>query len=199
MKDIAIIILAAGMSSRMRGSDKLLEKVDTKPILHQITKMAASTDCPVFVALPKASHQRLAALAGLAVTQVEVENADQGISASIRTSISILPQSTKGAMIILADMPDLTLADLRLLLGCFASNPDQVIRATDISGTPGHPTIFPARLFSELTQLSGDTGARDMLKTETVLNVPLPDRHATKDLDTPEQWLAWRKANPFRN
>lgn len=183
----------------MGGSDKLLEKVDNKPILRHITAVATSTACPVFVALPAASSQRLKALAGLAVTQVEVEDAGQGMSASIRAGIGVLPKSATGAMMVLADMPDLNRADLALLLDRFAANPDRVIRATDTTGEPGHPVIFPARLFSDLMKLSGDAGARDMLISETIITVALPGRHATTDLDTPEQWLAWRRANPLRN
>jgi len=199
LKDVAILILAAGASSRMRGSDKLLEKVDTKPILHQIAAMAVATGCPVFVALPVASPNRLGAVSGLAVTQLEVEDADLGLSASIRAGIGVLPKPTKGVMLMLADMPDLTRTDLLYLLDAFTHNPDQVIRASDITETPGHPIIFPARLFPDLMRLTGQHGARAILSAETVRHIPLPDQHATNDLDTPEQWLAWRKANPFRN
>ena len=41
---------------------------------------------------------------------------------------------------------------------------------------------------------TGDDGARDLLKGETVTSVPLPGDHATLDLDTPEAWARWRKA-----
>jgi CTP:molybdopterin cytidylyltransferase MocA len=40
--------------------------------------------------------------------------------------------------------------------------------------------------------LNGDRGARIVLEGETVRVLPLPGRRAVTDLDTPEDWEAWR-------
>jgi CTP:molybdopterin cytidylyltransferase MocA len=59
---------------------------------------------------------------------------------------------------------------------------------------PGHPVLFPARLRPALLRLKGDQGARDILRTEAdqILPLPLPGSRAVTDLDTPEDWAAWR-------
>ena len=65
MKDVTIIIPAAGASSRMGGRDKLLEEVEGVPLLRRQVLRAAETGCEVIVALPPGGRARLAALAGL--------------------------------------------------------------------------------------------------------------------------------------
>jgi CTP:molybdopterin cytidylyltransferase MocA len=95
-------------------------------------------------------------------------------------------------MILLADLPDLETADLVGMCSAAARAPDAIWRAQDAAGMPGHPVIFPARLFPALTQVTGDTGERDALRGETVHRYRLPGTRATTDLDTPAAWAAWR-------
>ena len=55
--------------------------------------------------------------------------------------------------------------------------------------------IFPAAILPALRHLTGDSGARDILRTHPVRHVALPGLRATTDLDTPEAWAAWRARN----
>lgn len=61
-------------------------------------------------------------------------------------------------------------------------------------GTPGHPVVLPRRLFPSLLELRGDQGARALLaqEEESLRLIPLPGANATTDLDTAEDWAAWR-------
>ena len=52
--------------------------------------------------------------------------------------------------------------------------------------------IVPARLLPEMAALRGDTGARALMQSHPVRHVALPGRRAVTDLDTPEDWAAWR-------
>lgn len=191
----AILILAAGSSSRMRGADKLMEQVDGQPLIARMAQTALATGQPVHIALPPDRPLRRAALRGLPVTLIEVAAPQTGLSASLCAGVKSLPRDTP-VLILLADLPDLTTADLTTLLTAFAANPDALHRATSADGKPGHPVIFPPRFRPELERLEGDTGARDLLMRlagQTIL-IPLPGQHATTDLDTPEDWAAWRAA-----
>jgi CTP:molybdopterin cytidylyltransferase MocA len=97
-----------------------------------------------------------------------------------------------GLMILLADLPELETRDLLALAARFAAAPDKAWRATDAGGRPGHPVIVPARLLPALARVTGDAGARALLASEQVGHLCLPGKRATTDLDTPEQWTAWR-------
>lgn len=193
---LGIVLPAAGASSRMRGRDKLLEEIDGVPLLPRQAGMAAGTGVPVLVTLPPMATERAASLAALAKAGLEtrdVPDAAGGMSASLRVAAQwATEKALNGMMIVLPDMPDVTAADLRRIAALHGAYPDDVIRATDEAGGHGHPTLLPARLFAALGRLTGDTGAREILKGETIRPCPLDGCRATTDLDTPEAWAAWR-------
>jgi hypothetical protein len=83
----AILLLAAGSSSRMRGADKLLERVDGVPLLLRQARVALAAGVPVIVTLPGDRPARTAALAGLDLVTVPVPDAALGLSASIRAGV----------------------------------------------------------------------------------------------------------------
>lgn len=192
---LVILLLAAGASSRMRGGDKLLEEVAGAPLILTMARRARAV-APVVVALPGPDHPRAHALADIYATQIAVPDADEGMAASLRTGITALPATSTAVMILPGDMPELTEGDLRTMAHAWQQTPDQIHRATAADGTPGHPVIFPSRHFDDLQALTGDTGARAILSAHPVHPVALPDRHAITDLDTPEDWAAWRATRP---
>lgn len=189
-----ILILAAGSASRMFGGDKLLEPIDGQPQLTRITKAALATGCPVTVALPPDRPARNAALRDLAVAQLTVENAAEGMAASLRTGIAALPDGP--VLLLLADLPEITAADLHSFLTAWAVTPDLILRGCAQDGSPGHPVGFPGWARADLLTMQGDEGAKTVLKTHAgrLRLHPLPAAHATTDLDTPEDWAAWRAA-----
>lgn len=196
----AILILAAGKSSRMRGADKLLEKVDGQTLIRRQVLVALATGLPVWVALPPDIPQRAAAIQDLDCTLVHVGDADLGISRSIIAGNQAIPAHC--SMILwLADLPDVTSGDFQTLLTVAKSAPTSIVRATSGSGKPGHPVLFPKAIRAELANLSGDEGARAVLgrHVDATVFVPLPDQRALTDLDTPEDWSLWRANNPDRN
>ncbi|UWQ30315.1 NTP transferase domain-containing protein [Leisingera sp. M523] len=190
MTAITILLLAAGASSRMQGRDKLMEDVDGQPLLSLMCRRAALTGLPVFVTLPRETHPRAAAT-GSAIP-VPVPGADEGMAASIRCGIAALPNVTDAVMILPADMPDITTQDMLHLAAHFHGADSPVLRAASEDGIQGHPVLFPRRCFAALKTLNGDQGARSLLTSEPVQMVPLPKNHAVTDLDTPEDWAAWR-------
>lgn len=187
---ILILILAAGASTRMRGGDKLMEPVAGQPQLARIARAALETGAPVRVALPPDRPARAAVLKGLGVDRVTVTNADEGMAASIRAGLA----GWEGAVMILpADMPDLTAPMLHQMLAAHRAEPEAILRGAS-DDKPGHPVIFPADLLPALRRLHGDEGARSVIvgASPRLRLVALPGRAALTDLDTPEDWAAWR-------
>ncbi|MGB5558360.1 MAG: nucleotidyltransferase family protein [Paracoccaceae bacterium] len=191
---LAILILAAGFGTRMRGPDKLLQQVQGQPVLRHLAIQALALGLPVLATLPRdGATARRVALGGLAVAIVEVADPGAGMAASLAAGIAALPRDCTGVLLVLGDMPEVTTTDMAALAQEFAnSGGDTVVRAATATGVPGHPVVFPTRLFGVLAGLTGDRGARDVLATEQVQLVRLPGQHATLDLDTPEDWAQWR-------
>lgn len=188
-----ILLLAAGQSSRMGGIDKLTQEVEGEPLLRRSARRAVATGLPVTVTLPPDRPARHAALAGLPVIPCPVPDAALGLSRSLRAGLHSLPPDV-AVLMLLADLPDLTVEDLQTMARAYRETPDQILRATDAAGTPGHPVILPPWTRPDLMRLNGDNGARPILQRHVskLRLIPLPGRHATTDLDTPEAWAAWR-------
>lgn len=191
-----ILILAAGASSRMAPRDKLLETVGGQPLLARITRIALETGAAVTVALPPDRPLRHAAIAGLPVARVIVDAAKDGMAESLKAGLGAIPAG-RDVMMLLADLPEIDQADLQRMIAAHQANPDKILRATSQDGKPGHPVIFPSALRGELMELTGDAGARALLRdrANSITFIALPKDHATTDLDTPEQWESWRKSN----
>lgn len=190
---LTILILAAGASSRMQGRDKLLEQVEGQPLLARLARAAAETGQPVTVVLPPARPERKAALAGLPIQTVVAVTAHEGMAASLRCGVESLPPD-QDILLLLADLPEIGTEDLQALIRARMIHPGRILRASTAEGVPGHPVLFPAFMRPQLLSLSGDEGARSLLRApdQPVIMVPLPERRAITDLDTPEDWANWR-------
>ncbi len=196
MSDLPILILAAGQSRRMRGRDKLMEEVEGQPLIRRQADMARRvTTGPVLVALPVPPHPRYAALEGLDITPVPVPEAQEGMGASLRTGFAAMPPGAAAAMLLLADLPELTDDDLTTMLEAVdLQSGDLIWHAVTEDGQRGHPVVFSAALFACFAGLQGDTGAKTVVAAagKRVHHVPLPGQRARLDLDTPEEWADWR-------
>ncbi len=183
----------------MRGRDKLLETIDGVPLLRRQAQAArAVSDC-VLVALPPRPHPRYAVITDLDVVPINVPDAAEAMGASIRTAFAALPKGTDKAMLLLADLPEITPDDLRTVIATAQSHPQALIwRGATEDGKAGHPIVFDHRLFPDLTQLAGDGGGQEIVKAagNRVHLVRLPGQRARLDLDTPEDWDAWRAGRP---
>jgi molybdenum cofactor cytidylyltransferase len=194
---VHILILAAGSSSRMRGADKLMEKVGRLPLLRHVARIALATRVPVSVTLPPDALDRKQALLGLSLHVVEVPDAPLGMSRSLVRGIADISRRAgpeDGLMILPADMPGFSTAVLSDLISRFRAEPDLIFRGGTVAGQPGHPAIFPRDLWPALAQVTGDEGGRSVLQENQgrVRVIPLPGPMAILDLDTPEDWAAWR-------
>jgi len=191
MSSATVLLLAAGASSRMKGRDKLMEEVAGEPLLRVMARRAAKAG-PLRVTLPNGNDARAKALDGI---DCEIVPLPAGCTQSDSLAAGVKGLSGP-VLVVLADMPEVTAHDMHLLLALSQQAPKAILRAASKDGTPGNPVLFPADLLAELQTIKGDKGARDLLKTHQarVHLVPLPDRRALTDLDTREDWAAWRAA-----
>jgi len=194
---IEAVLLAGGRSTRMRGRDKLLEEVDGAPLLRlQAQRLVGADTDAVHVILPENMPKRLAALAELeGITPHVSKLTEEGMAGSIRAGLAACDPEADGILFVLGDMPDVSARDINAVISAF--DPDEnrtIIRACDSDGVPGHPVLFGRRFFESLATLSGDEGARRVIKAapECVVDVPTSGFGATTDLDTPESWEVWR-------
>ena len=191
------MLLAAGGASRMGAEHKLLLEVDGKPLLRRsVERLLASGIDELVVVLGARAAEIGATLDGAPVRIVENASWAEGMASSIRAGLQAVAPQADAALIALADMPEVDGALVDRLIAAF--DPEEgraIVRPLAASGRPGHPVLFGRRFFEALSALSGDQGAREVLREHAEFLVDLPtDTDAPEvDLDTPEAWEAWRQ------
>lgn len=195
---VPILILAGGASTRMRGRDKLMEEIGGEPLLRLMTRRALTVSDSVYVALRPDKPERLQALSGLPVEMVLAQAALEGLSGSLREGVAALPECP-AFMVLLADTPAVGATDMNAVLTARDAHPKaRIWRGATKDGKPGHPILFHSCLRPLFRRLQGDSGGEEIvkpLKDRTHL-VRFEDDRARRDLDTPEDWVAWRRGTP---
>jgi molybdenum cofactor cytidylyltransferase len=192
---IAGIVLAAGRSIRMRGPNKLLAEIDGVPLVRRVAAAAAAAGlAEIVVVTGHQGDQVAAALSGLPVRLVANPDFADGMSTSLRTGIAALRPGIEGALICLGDMPGLTPALVRRLAAAFAPKQKRDIVVPVHGGRRGNPVLIGARHFAAIRRVTGDLGARDIIKgdPDAVVEIKVDDDGAFLDLDTPEAIAEYR-------
>jgi molybdenum cofactor cytidylyltransferase len=182
----AAVVLAAGRSSRMEGTNKLLEEVGGVPMVRRVAQAAAGSRAdPVVVVTGHQSERVREALEGLPVTLVHNPDYADGLSTSLRAGLSALPGESDAALILLGDMPFIRPEDCdRVLAGL--SEEGALVAISTADGRRGNPVAWSSRLFPELRATEGDAGGRTLMSryADNVVNVEIGEAAST-DADTP--------------
>ncbi|MFH1794241.1 MAG: molybdopterin-binding/glycosyltransferase family 2 protein [Pseudomonadota bacterium] len=182
------VVLAAGRSSRMGGPNKLLARFQGEPLVRRVAESALASDAAgVTVVTGHQADRVRAALEGLGVSFVANPDFASGLASSLKAGIVSVPGDAAGALILLADMPQIEADDLDRLIDAFRrAGSRAIVRATH-NGKRGNPVILPRTVFGEIAHIEGDTGARHVVEAgiADVLDVEL-GRSASLDVDTPD-------------
>ncbi len=193
-KNPAAIVLAAGRSSRMGPTNKLLEPVEGTAMVRRVAEAAlGSRAAELIVVTGHQSDEVRAALDGLPVTAVYNPDYAAGLSSSLRAGLNALPAEADAALVLLGDMPLVTAAHCDALLG--ALNAETLIAIATHDGARGNPVAWSSALFSELRATTGDAGGRALLSTHVDATAMVEIGPAARsDADTPAALAAVRKA-----
>lgn len=178
------LLLAAGSGSRF-GSDKLLHPLaDGRPLaLAAAENLGAACDRTVAVLRP--GNDRLAAiLAGAGSEIIFAADAAHGMGHSLAAGV----RATAGAsgwLVALGDMPAIaptTVHAVAAALRCGAS-----LATPFHQGKRGHPVGFAHPWYTELTALTGDSGARALLAhhAAAIHRIDCDDAGCLRDIDRP--------------
>ncbi len=181
------ILLAAGRSTRM-GRDKLSLPYGEKTILHG--SLSPLKDSPliseIIVVVNRDSR--------LAIDQegctVAVNKDDHlGMSSSLRTGILAASPLTNAYIVCLADMPRITVGILASLIEAYAETGEGILLPT-YRGRDGHPVVLDVAYRERLLQITGDIGAKQIIRDDPdrVRRLPVDDAAVVLDIDTPADW-----------
>jgi molybdenum cofactor cytidylyltransferase len=180
---IAGLILAAGEGTRFGPEPKLLAELDGRPLLeHAVVAQCRVADLRRVVVV-------LGAHADAILPRVEFGRAEpvvcaqwaEGQAASLRFGLSHLREAEK-AIVTLGDEPLITSE----VIARFLREPPGT-RAT-YAGRPGHPVVLGREQIDALAGVTGDHGARDLLRGGRTIECG----ERARDVDTPEDLEAIR-------
>jgi molybdenum cofactor cytidylyltransferase len=185
----AAVILAAGRSTRMGGSNKLLAEITGKPLARIAAEAALKSRArPVIVVTGHQGETLREALADLPLEFVDNPDFAEGLSTSLRAGISALPVDIDGVVVLLADMPHVDSVLIDKLISAYEPDRGGLIAVPAMAGKRGNPVLWSRRFFPELMALEGDVGARHLIGkySEAVVEVPVAGTAALTDVDTPD-------------
>lgn len=172
---IGVLVLAGGEGSRFKGN-KLLAKIGDTPVLGWVLNALPSER--VIVAGRYAPE-----IINHFPEEVILYNPHwkEGISASLKLGIRFF-KDTDGVLVALGDMPLITRDTVNKILSSFYPSCNAVIPVH--KGEWGNPVLLSRKLFDQVEKLTGDVGAKVILKKSSDLCFVECGEEVLIDVDT---------------
>lgn len=166
MKNIAVIVLAAGKSSRMKTPKQLVKIGNNFLLEFVLSKAKAINKNHVYCVLGANDTLIRREISSSNVHFVYNAAFNEGLSSSIVSGISEIEMHPdyKAVLILLGDQPAIDKEYLDAMIALFSEDNSKII-ASNYKEKLGVPAIFPKSYFSKLKNISGDFGAKEMLHT----------------------------------
>ena len=202
---IAAIVPAAGLSRRMGLPKLILPLINGGTLLGTVVKslreggidrvivVTPPSECPITARLERISREM-----GAIVLIPGCQPAD--MRASIEYGLGSLLHSHREPRLVLicpADSPGITCGLVAKVLQTALANPGAIVIPT-FEGKRGHPVILPWRIARRIADLPEGAGVNALMKENAtaIVDVPVAERGAIVDLDTPEDYAKWNSMSP---
>lgn len=194
---ITAILIAAGLSTRMQGPNKLLQSIGGKSLIqHSYSHLINAPVDEVIVVTGRDSARIESALVNSQWPKakfVHNTNFEEGMTTSIQAG---LKEATKAdaVMICLSDMPEIRSDDYNVLLDEFRNKggSDKIL-APFKNGRKGNPVIFGSAYFTPMAEHKEPNGCSSIVKAhkEQLIKYATDSEAYFFDIDTPETLKAY--------
>jgi molybdenum cofactor cytidylyltransferase len=197
---VGAVVLAAGSSSRMPGSQKLLLEFDGRPMVRHAVEAASDGGCHQVVVVYSASDVK-DAVDG-AAELVHNPDAHTGMASSLKAGLRALRPEIEAAVVLLGDQPLVGSRTVAAVVRAWrreGSRPAVAVSkrpngsgeahpGRDASAQWAPPVVLAREMWEQIYALDGDAGARQILDghPELLDTVPAPGR--PDDIDTPDDY-----------
>jgi len=161
---ISGIVLAAGSSSRL-GHPKQLLDLQGKPMLRHVVDaaLASALEEVVVVVGHAAADVRAALPTDDRLRTVDNPRYADGQSMSLIAGLDAVDARGEAIVVLLGDQPGVRSRAIDAVVERYRHEPATIVQAS-YSGTPAHPTLIDRALWPELRALTGDEGARAVIR-----------------------------------
>jgi len=184
---ISMVILAAGKSTRMHGSNKLLANIDGVVMIRRVVEAALSSKVDeVIVVLGWEEEKIRTALAGLHCRITVNRDYDQGQSTSVRAGLAKANPSTRAILILPGDVAKIDSSSIDLVIDMYDRGGCRIVIAGH-KGRSGHPILLDKQLFPEIQRINEETfGLKAVVKKHPreICLVETGSSNVLKDVDT---------------
>jgi len=190
---VAGVILAAGLSTRLRGEKLLLPWRGRSIAWHAAHNQLSSKSGSIAVVVGHRAEEIKQALGALPIDFVLNEDYKAGLGTSVRAAANHLRDAAlkniKGVLFALGDQPEISPSVIDSLLDAFFSNPERIVFPC-YDGRRGNPVIFPVSLLPEFWSLPDDAGGRIVIMRhkDRWLPVPVDEEAVLIDIDAPADY-----------
>jgi molybdenum cofactor cytidylyltransferase len=182
--NIAVIVLAAGASTRMPGHIKPLLPWRGKTLIEHIVAMAQQSRAQQVIVVLGAHADAVRGVVEKTGARVIVNSEwETGQASSIRAGLRALGPEIAAAIFLNADQPFVTSAMLDALMARYRQTGTPII-VSAFAGRRGNPALFARTCFADLQTLQGEQGGRVLFARYSVLAVEFDDARLGMDIDT---------------
>ncbi|MCS6844307.1 MAG: nucleotidyltransferase family protein [Caldilineales bacterium] len=191
------LVLAAGRSTRMGGATpKQLLPWGPHTVIEQVVATLLQAGFAADEITVVTGHRREeveGAVAHLGVRCVHnPAYAEADMLASIQAGLRSLPDGCGGALLALADQPQMQVQTVRQVVEAFQAGGGWALVIPSYQMRRGHPILLPARLWPEVLALPADASLRAVVQRHAheIHYVVVDTPTVLADLDTPEDYRA---------
>ncbi|RXJ91714.1 hypothetical protein CRV01_01085 [Arcobacter sp. CECT 8983] len=183
-KNLSVVILAAGKASRFGKAKQLLE-IQGQTLLELSIKKALTISDDVNVILGSYADLCIEKIKDFNIKYHINKEFESGMASSLKLGISKV-ENNKDILVMLCDMPLVPLTHYESLVKVYSNNKNKIV-CSKYKDKFLVPAIFPNKYFDLFKKLSGDKGAKNILKEYDKDYVILEDKYAI-DIDTKEDF-----------
>jgi len=189
----ALLLLAAGSSSRAVNFNKLSRELNCVPLLtHCYNAIKHSKVDQIVIIASKENYQQAMSLSSPCPEVLLLDSKSEGLGQSISHGMNHLHKDVSSVIICLSDTPLISTIHIDLLINSNkARNYKGIHRIYDLNGIPGHPVLFNEEFFLELNKLRSDKDPMKLVNKNIRLmhKIQVNNLSPTTDLDTAKDWL----------
>ncbi len=187
------IILAAGASSRMGSSNKLLLPYRNHTIIEEVLEQLSKSEVNNILIIIGHDNTRVEkTLAGYRSDRVSFAhnpNYRLGRAESIKWAINLVREKSDAALFMVADKPGVTHVLINKAIDQFRREQPPILYVESPTGR-GHPIIFARELFKDLMLLRGDCVGNELVAKYKNGAIVLKDATPQIDIDTEGDYRA---------
>ncbi|MCF8121003.1 MAG: NTP transferase domain-containing protein [Desulfarculaceae bacterium] len=191
------LVLAAGLSSRMKQFKPLLPLGEQSVLARVVGLLREAGTGPVLVVLGHRATELVPMVSSMGAVPVLNPDYGQGMFSSLRAGLTALPPACQAFFLLPVDIPLVRPQTLARLRAAWEQGRGPVLHPT-FQGQRGHPPLIAAELAPAIMAYDESGGLRGFWEQHPELGreVPVADRFILRDQDHPQDYEALKAELP---